>query len=69
MEYNMINFKHPKDVHLGYFEHLRFTWLESIRLAGMFSIMIIHGLIPFIFDHSFSSYIEKSSERIKKIGT
>jgi hypothetical protein len=65
----MINFKHPKDVHLGYFKHLRFTWFESIRLAGMCLIMFIHGLIPFIFDHSFSSYIEKASERIKKIGT
>ena len=65
----MINFKHPKDVRLGYFKHLVFTWFESIRLAGMFPIMVIHGIIPFIFDNSFSSYIGKASERIKKIGT
>ncbi len=64
----MFNFKHPKDVGMGYIRHLKFSWCESIRSLGICVVMFIHGIIPFILDRKFSNYIEKASERIKETG-
>ena len=44
----MFNFKHPRDIHLGYLSHLKFAWLESIRAFTMSIVMLIHGIFPFI---------------------
>ena len=65
----MIDLKHLKDVKLSYFEHFRFTWFESIKGILVMIGLLIHGVFPFILCNMFSSYIEKSSKRIKEIGT
>jgi hypothetical protein len=65
----MFNFKHPRDIHLGYLSHLKFAWLESIRAFTMSIVMLIHGIFPFILDKTFSNYIDKASYRIKTVGS
>ena len=62
-----LNFNHPKDVGFNYYEHLKFTWMESIRALGMSLVMFIHGIFPPLFDLLFSEYIKKAQERIDKI--
>ena len=63
----IFNFKHPKDVNLNYFQHLKFSWYESIRAFGIGLVMIIHGIIPCIFDNTFSNYIKKAMERVEEV--
>jgi len=64
---NIFNFKHPKDVNLNYFNHLKFSWCESIRAFGMCLVMFVHGIIPYIFDNTFSNYIKKAKERVEVV--
>ena len=63
----ILNLEHPKDVGLSYYEHLKFTWKESILALGMSLVMFIHGIFPPLFDLIFSDYIKKAQERITKI--
>ena len=63
----IFNFKHPKDVNLNYFQHLKFSWYESIRAFGIGLVMIIHGIIPCIFDNTFSNYIKKAMGRVEEV--
>ena len=42
----LLNFEHPKDVGLNYYDHLKFTWKESFLALGMSLIMFIHGIFP-----------------------
>ena len=62
-----MNKKHPADVGLSYLAHLKFTWSEMIRLAGMEFVMFVHGLIPWVWDHKFSNYIKNTQERINRV--
>ena len=62
-----LNFNHPKDVGFNYYDHLKFTWKESILALGMSLVMFIHGIFPPLFDLLFSDYIKKAQERIDKI--
>ena len=62
-----LNLYHTKDVGFNYYEHLKFTWMESIRALGMSLVMFIHGIFPPLFDLLFSEYIKKAQERIDKI--
>ena len=64
----IINFKHLNEVKLKYFEHLRFTWFESIRGMLIMIALFIHGICPYIFYDMFYSYIKGASDRIKKLG-
>jgi len=61
----MINTKHPGDVGLTYFSHLRFAWGECFRLIGISFIMLIHGLVPWVWDWKYSAYIEEAKKRIE----
>ena len=65
----MIDMKHLKSVKLSYLKHLRFTWFESARGILIIMGLLIHGIIPFVLPNMFSSYIDKTSKRIKEIGT
>ena len=51
----------------NYYEHLKFTWMESIRALGMSLVMFIHGIFRPLFDLIFSEYIKKALERIDNI--
>jgi hypothetical protein len=35
----ILNFNHPKDVGFTYYDHLKFTWKESILALGMSLVM------------------------------
>jgi len=63
----ILNFKHPCDVNLTYFEHLCFTWKESARSLLAFVIMFIHGIFPPLLDWWYNDYITKAKERIDKV--
>ena len=64
----ILNFKHPKDVGLDYFQHLRFTWKESILSLVASVVMFIHGIFPPLFDLWYSEYIRKTQKRIDNVG-
>ena len=63
----IFNFKHPCDVNLTYWEHLRFTWKESARSLLAVIVMLIHGVFPMVLDWWFNDHITKTKERIDKI--
>jgi|TARA_B110000977_G_scaffold174797_1_gene228971 hypothetical protein len=62
---DLLNRKHPKDVGLTYFAHLKFAWLESIHAFRIFLLMFVHGLIPWIWDWKFSKYLDEANKRIE----
>lgn len=59
-----MNKKHPKDVGLTYWQHLKFAWGEAVRAEWIAFVMFVHGLIPWIWDWKFSNYLDKAKERI-----
>mgnify|MGYP003632685870 FL=1 len=61
----MINKKHPGDVGLTYWTHLKFAWGECIRLIYMSFIMFIHGLCPWVWDWKYNEYISQAKKRIE----
>ena len=46
----ILNLGHPKDVGFSYYDHLKFTWKESILALSMSLVMFIHGIFPPLFD-------------------
>ena len=62
-----MNKHHPADVGLTYGAHLYFAWNEMRYLVGMAIVMFVHGLIPWVWDHKFSRYIESANKRISII--
>ena len=63
-----MNKQHPQDVGLTYIQHLKFTWGESVRLVCMSVVMIIHGVVPWIWDWRVSAYLSTARERIDPQG-
>ena len=63
----MINKNHLHEVNLTYFSHLKFTLGEVIRLLGMSVVMLVHGLIPWIWYDKYSSYVNEAKMRIQMI--
>ena len=59
-----LNRKHPKDVGMTYFSHLKFAWNESKEAWWMGVVMFVHGLIPWVWDWKFSNYLDKAKKRI-----
>ena len=62
-----MNRNHPKDVNLSYMQHLRFAWTEAGRLLAMAIIMLVHGVVPWIWDTTFSNYIKRAKQRIDQL--
>lgn len=60
----MINKNHPHDVGLTYFQHMKFAWRESIQSLWISLVMLVHGIIPWIWDWKYSAYIEGAKKRI-----
>ena len=58
----MLNRKHPKDVGMTYFSHLKFAWNESKEAWCMGVVMFVHGLFPWIWDWKFSHGIAYISD-------
>ncbi|MDB2315495.1 DUF6356 family protein [bacterium] len=61
----MINRKHPSDVGLTYWSHLKFAWGECFRLICISLVMFIHGFIPWVWDWKYSDYIDRAKKRIE----
>lgn len=60
-----MNRKHPGDVGLTYWQHLKFAWGECARLKCMVFVMFVHGLLPWIWDWKYSAYIDGAKKRIE----
>jgi len=60
----MINMKHPKDVGLTYWKHLKFAWGECVRSLLISFVMFIHGIIPWIWDWKYNAFIDGAKKRI-----
>ena len=61
---NLLNRKHPKDVGLTYFSHLKFAWNETKEAWWMGVVMFVHGLLPWIWDWKFSQYLNDAKKRV-----
>jgi|TARA_R110000803_G_scaffold21214_2_gene53628 hypothetical protein len=59
--------KHLQNVGLTYLSHLKFTTGEVLRLLGMSVVMLVHGLIPWVWSCKFSDYIADARMRIMVI--
>ena len=59
-----MNFNHPKDVGLNYWQHLIFAWKEAFFAMITFFIMILHGIVPWVFDINFTDYIKGAQDRL-----
>lgn len=57
--------EHPKDIGENYFQHLAFTLRMTLRFIAVSIIMMIHGLLPFLFQRTGSEQIQKIYERMK----
>ena len=62
-----MNFNHPKDVCLNYWQHLIFAWKEAFFAMITFFIMILHGIVPWIFDIYFTDYIKGAQDRLNHL--
>ena len=51
--------EHPEDAGETYLQHLWFTFKLSLRFAYVTLVILIHGLLPFIFTQTTSAQIEK----------
>jgi hypothetical protein len=60
----MINTKHPQDVGLTYWQHLKFAWGECVRSLLISFVMFVHGLIPWVWDWKYSAFIDEAKKRI-----
>lgn len=50
---------HPAEVGESYLSHLWFTLKTACLLAGCAVVLVIHGLLPFLFVRTASSAIER----------
>lgn len=62
-----MNKNHPKDVNLTYMQHLRFAWTEVVRLLSISIVMLVHGVVPWVWDTKFSNYIKNAKQRIDNL--
>ncbi|MFW0778083.1 MAG: DUF6356 family protein [Rickettsiales bacterium] len=56
---------HPKDIGENYFQHLTFTIKMMFRFMWVGAAMVIHGLLPFLFEHTGSEQITKMYKMMK----
>ena len=56
--------KHPKSIKESYTQHLFFALKNGSELAFIGLILIIHGFLPFIFQHKARDNFEKISQQL-----
>ena len=61
-------FKHPKNVCMSYFSHLKFSFFLSFEFAKASIYAIIHGIYPDIFVTHSSDTIYHLNTEMQKIG-
>lgn len=61
-------FKHPTEVCLTYFSHLKFSFFLSYEFAKASIGAFIHGIYPDILVTHSSDTIKKVNNEMKKIG-
>jgi len=61
-------FKHPKNVCMSYFSHLKFSFFLSFEFAKASICAIIHGIYPDIFITHSSDTIHQLNTEMQKIG-
>ncbi|MCM2344785.1 MAG: DUF6356 family protein [Alphaproteobacteria bacterium] len=57
--------KHLHDANEGYLEHLAFTIKAGCTLIAAGTIVMIHGLLPFVLTHTGSNMICRLTEEMK----
>ncbi|MEM7501661.1 MAG: DUF6356 family protein [Pseudomonadota bacterium] len=56
--------EHPRSVGESYFEHLRAAGSFSVALLGAALCCAVHALLPFLFEKTGSSMIERLHDRM-----
>ena len=59
-----VNKKHPGDVGLSYFAHLKFAWNEAKEAWCISIVMFVHGLLPWVWDWQFNKYLDEAKKRV-----
>lgn len=57
--------RHLHDAHETYFQHLGFTIKVAFTLVLIAIIVVLHGLMPFIFTHTASGMLCKLMDQMK----
>lgn len=50
---------HPSSKGQGYFEHMLYALGVSIKLLFCFVILVIHSILPFLFENTVSCILKK----------
>lgn len=58
--------QHPESNGMTYIEHLQHAWLIGFKTIGAGLVLIIHGTIPFIFEHDGTNMLKDIVDDIKK---
>ena len=56
---------HLKEVNMGYVEHFKFAMGFSMNSFIMSMILIVHAIIPCLFQKKFSIWIKKCNDRLR----
>lgn len=51
--------RHLRDADEGYFEHLAFTLKVGATMVVIACVVVIHGLLPFLFTHTGSQMLDR----------
>ncbi len=57
--------EHPAEAGENYWQHLRFTLLMAARLIAVGGMLLIHGLLPFLFCKTSSKECDKINRTIQ----
>lgn len=58
--------RHLRENEQGYFEHMKDAWSFASR-TGLASLgFFVHGILPFTFEHTGSSYVNEVQGEIKQ---
>jgi hypothetical protein len=58
--------RHPRAVGESYREHIATAWSFGILLVGAGLACLVHGLLPFAFEHSASRCIATLHDRMRR---
>ena len=60
-----MNTKHLKEVEMSYGQHLLFALTIALEGIVMSHVLLIHGIVPILFEKRFSNWIGQCHARIK----
>jgi len=58
--------RHPEAVGETYGQHMGMAWSFGFTLVGAGLACLIHGLLPFAFEHTGSTMVRRLNERLSR---